>query len=119
MTHQMNLHPGPFSHIADGSKTIELRLNDEKRRLIRVGDTLVFTCRDTGARLAARVVALHTFPDFAALYRALPLERCGYLPEEVATASPDDMLLYYTAEQQARYGVLGIEIQLTESENPV
>ena len=35
MTHYMNLSPSPFSKIADGSKTIELRLNDEKRQKIK------------------------------------------------------------------------------------
>ena len=42
MTHHMNLNPQPFSMIADGTKTIELRLLDEKRSLISVGDTLIY-----------------------------------------------------------------------------
>ena len=57
------------------------------------------------------------FADFAALYAALPLDRCGYLPEEVPTASPEDMTVYYSAEKQARYGVVGIEISLIEEES--
>lgn len=117
MLHKMNLHPAPFSLIESGLKTIELRLYDEKRRQIGVGDTICFTCTDDPARtLTATVTALHRFPDFAALYAALPLERCGYRPEELATASPEDMNLYYTTEQQARYGVVGIEI-LVECED--
>ena len=111
MLHQMNLHPEPFDRIESGRKTIELRLYDEKRRQIGVGDTIRFTCTtDPAHTLTATVTALHRFPDFAALYAALPLERCGYLPEEMTTAAPEDMNLYYTAEQQARYGVVGIEI---------
>ena len=38
----MNLVPSAFKNIADGNKTIELRLNDEKRKRINVGDTVVF-----------------------------------------------------------------------------
>ena len=111
MLHQMNLHPAPFSLVESGLKTIELRLYDEKRRQIAVGDTILFTCTDDPARtLTVTVTALHRFPDFAALYAALPLERCGYRPEELASARPEDMNLYYTAEQQACYGVVGIEI---------
>ena len=113
MTHTLNLHPQPFTMIADGHKTIELRLWDEKRSQIRVGDTLVFVHTEDGSKtLTATVTALHHFPDFAALYAALPLEKCGYLPEEVSTASPADMNEYYSAEKQARYGVVGIEITL-------
>ena len=115
MTHTLNLHPQPFAMIADGRKTIELRLWDEKRSQIKVGDTLVFVHTGDAARtLTARVTALHLFPDFAALYAALPLDRCGYLPEEIATASPADMNVYYSAERQAQYGVVGIEIALLE-----
>lgn len=42
MEHIMNLRPKPFGMIKDGRKTIELRLYDEKRRQIVVGDTIQF-----------------------------------------------------------------------------
>lgn len=113
MTHQLKLHARPFGEIKSGRKTIELRLYDEKRRMIRVGDTLVFTHSDDPAQiLTAQVTALHLFPDFAALYAALPLDKCGYSPEELVTAAPEDMNVYYSAEKQAQYGVVGIEIAL-------
>lgn len=113
MTHAMNLNPQPFAMIADGQKTYELRLDDEKRRQIRVGDEIVFTNTAAPERtLRVRVVALHRFADFAALYAALPLDQCGYRAEELATASPSDMEAYYTPEKQRQYGVLGIEIAL-------
>lgn len=115
MTHTLNLHPQPFAMIKSGHKTIELRLYDEKRQQIRVGDTLVFVHTEDAARtLTATVTALHRFPDFEALYAALPLDQCGYLPKELTTASPADMNVYYSAEKQARYGVVGIEIALLE-----
>ena len=114
MTHYMNLSPGPFAMIAQGRKTIELRLLDEKRREIAVGDTLIFTnTDDPSAQLRCRVLALHTFASFAELYAALPLDKCGYLPEDIPTADPTDMDIYYPAEKQAQYGVLGIEIECT------
>lgn len=117
MIHYMNLHARPFDNIQSGLKTIELRLYDEKRRLIEVGDTIVFTHSDDASQTCtATVTALHRFPDFASLYAALPLDRCGYLPEELATASPEDMNVYYSAEKQANYGVVGIEIQLEEED---
>lgn len=113
MTHHMNLNPEPFSMIASGHKTYELRLYDEKRRLIQIGDEIVFThTEDANQTLRVRVVGLHRFADFAALYAALPLDRCGYRLEEVSTASPADMDMYYAPEKQREYGVLAIEIAL-------
>lgn len=110
MEHEMRLDPDPFRMIKKGEKTIELRLYDEKRRRVSVGDTIVFTETETGEQLAVTVTALHVFPSFADLYRALPLTECGYTRAELETASPDDMLSYYSAAQQKQYGVVGIGI---------
>lgn len=113
MAHYMNLQPQPFEMIAEGYKTIELRLLDEKRQKIAVGDTLVFTnTADSARQLRCLVKKLHCLANFAELYAALPLDKCGYLPHELATARPEDMDLYYPPEKQKQYGVVGIEIDL-------
>ena len=109
----MKLHAAPFDKIARGIKTIELRLYDEKRRLIKVGDEIEFThSKDLTRTLRCRVVALHVFSSFAELYANLPLLKCGYTEDDIATADPADMDLYYTKEQQGACGVVGIEIKL-------
>lgn len=46
-THNMNLNNDPFNRIKDGIKTIELRLNDEKRQLLKEKDLIEFTNRTT------------------------------------------------------------------------
>ncbi len=113
MIHQMNLHAAPFDMIERGIKTIELRLYDEKRRLIKVGNEIVFThSKDPARILHCRVTALHIFASFAELYANLPLLKCGYTEDDIATADPADMDLYYTREAQAANGVVGIEIEL-------
>ena len=111
-THTMKLHAAPFEKIKSGEKTIELRLFDEKRQKIQVGDFIVFTNTTTGEKLQAKVEQLHRFDSFEELYKALPLLQCGYTAEDVATAHPDDMHAYYSAEEQQKYGVVGIEISL-------
>lgn len=111
MHHEMSLRPGPFGKIADGSKRYELRLHDEKRRLIAVGDTITFTCTADERTVQVRVVSLHPFASFIELYAALPLTECGYTAETVAAASPRDMEKYYPPEKQEQYGVLGIGVE--------
>ena len=110
MTHNMKLNDRPFEMIKNGEKTVELRLYDEKRRKIKVGDTICFKSKTD--KLTATVKALHIFRNFEELYAALPLDKCGYTADELATASPDDMLEYYTKEQIEKYGVVGIEIEI-------
>ncbi|MBR2472497.1 MAG: ASCH domain-containing protein [Clostridia bacterium] len=113
MIHNMNLHKAPFEMIEKGLKTFELRLYDEKRQQIHQGDEIIFTnTSDNSKTLRVKVLALHLFPNFAALYTALPLDKCGYLPREIPSASPDDMNAYYPPEKQALYGVVAIEIKV-------
>ena len=40
MIHEMKLRPEYFEYINNGTKRIELRLFDEKRELIKLGDTI-------------------------------------------------------------------------------
>ena len=108
----MRLNPEPYEKIRNGQKTIELRLNDEKRQRIKVGDIIEFTQTETGEKLITEVVALHRYDSFAELYRYLSLQKCGYTYAEMATAKPEDMNVYYTPEQQVKYGVLGIEVKV-------
>lgn len=109
--HEMSLRPGPFGMIADGRKRYELRLYDEKRRCIAVGDTITFTCTADGRSVNVRVTSLQSFPDFATLYAALPLTECGYTAENVAAADPRDMAQYYPPEKQRNHGVLAIGVE--------
>ena len=115
-SHRMNLAPEPFSMIKSGQKTIELRLFDEKRQKIKVGDSIVFTETVTGEELSVRVEKLHRFDSFETLYKVLPLLKCGYTQENVADASPSDMDKYYSAEEQKKFGVVGIEVSLIKNQ---
>ena len=110
--HDMKLHPAPFEMIKSGQKTIELRLLDEKRQRIKVGDQIVFTNTENGETLRTTVVQLHRFDSFEELYRSLPLLQCGYTAEDVAQAHPSDMEQYYSAEDQKKYGVVGIAVKI-------
>ena len=54
--HTMNLTPSPFKMIREGRKTIELRLYDEKRKAISIGDTITFCNTEDGSdTLSVRV----------------------------------------------------------------
>ena len=42
MTHEMDIWHDSFVKIKEQTKTIEMRLFDEKRSLISIGDTIIF-----------------------------------------------------------------------------
>jgi len=113
MLHQMKLKSSPFEKIKNGSKTIELRLNDEKRQKIKIDDFIEFSCLENpDDRIQTRVTALHRFDTFAELYATLPKEKLGYTASE--TPAPEHMNEYYSCEEQKKYGVLGIELYFTD-----
>jgi len=111
--HIMKLYPSPFRLIAEGKKTIELRLYDEKRKAISVGDTITFVnSEDSSAILNVIVIELFIFDSFDELYQKLPLLECGYTEENINMATASDMELYYSKEQQKKNGVVGIKVSL-------
>ena len=109
MKHNMNLNNRPFKSIKEGTKTIELRLNDEKRSLLKVGDEIEFTNRDTNEKLSVDIINLHKYPSFEELYKHFDKVEMGYNKDE--PAEPKDMEAYYSKEEQNKYGVLGIKIR--------
>ena len=117
VTHDMSLRESPFRAVANGTKVIEMRLFDEKRRTIKVGDCIRFTLSSGTESVTAEVVGLHRFPSFEALYASLiPVVGAvglGYADGEIP--HPEDMLNYYSENSITRYGVVGIEIKLKEN----
>ena len=72
--HVMNLTPAPLKMIREGRKTIELRLYDEKRKQVSIGDIITFVnTEDKDDELTARVTDLYVFNTFDELYKKLPL----------------------------------------------
>lgn len=110
MIHNMRLQEEPFDLIKQQKKTIELRLYDEKRSQIRPGDKIEFTNVITKEILCTKVIALHQYENFETLYQYFNKKELGYLENEEANFK--DMELYYSLEEQEKYGVVGIEIQL-------
>lgn len=51
MIHKMNLNDSPFQRVKEGTKTIELRLNDEKRELLNIKDYIEFINRTTKEKI--------------------------------------------------------------------
>lgn len=113
--HNMKLKPSPFEKIASGRKTVELRLYDEKRRKIDIGDRIIFTnLDDPEQKIAVKVTGLHRYATFEDLFRNIPFKKCGNdsleTPEDMAAG----MKKYYSDDQVMRYGVLGIDMELSD-----
>ena len=109
MKYEMKLDNEPFKAIKNGTKTLELRLNDEKRKLLTVGDYIEFTNRVTNEKLLVEVIDLFKYNSFEELYKHFNKIEMGYSINE--EANPKDMENYYSKEEQETSGVLGIKIK--------
>lgn len=108
MIHKMNLWDESFNKIRNKTKTIEMRLCDEKRSIISVGDTIEFTNTKTYETCLCMVVNIYKYENFYELYKHHNKIAIGYSDNEMA--DPNDMLVYYSLENIKKYGVLGIEV---------
>lgn len=65
---KMRLHPDPFTDIKSGLKTTEMRLFDEKRKELNIGDKITFISRVDAKELTAEVKDLKVYKNFAEIY---------------------------------------------------
>lgn len=108
--HEMNLRPKYFDFIKDGTKRIELRLYDEKRRSIQLGDIIEFAKSDD-EKFKAKVVGLLRYNSFANLFEDFDI---SILADSSMTKQELLEVLgeFYSEEKQAEFGVIGIRIKL-------
>ena len=109
-THHLRLATVPFNAIISGAKTVESRLYDDKRQLIQIGDTIVFTNREEPDQtVSVKVVGLLRYDTFHDLFvhnnpAKFGGESVEWLERQVSE--------FYSAEDQKQHGVIGIEFTL-------
>ncbi|MFD1393922.1 ASCH domain-containing protein [Lacticaseibacillus jixianensis] len=101
-----------FKLIQAGTKTIEVRLNDAKRRALRPGNHITFNDLEDGSRLRVAVAAIDHFPSFAALYTAYPGLQVGAAAHDSVAKMTKDTYQHYTPAQEQANGVLAIHLAL-------
>jgi ASC-1-like (ASCH) protein/purine-nucleoside phosphorylase len=115
MDHKMKLCAGPFDKIKSGEKTIEIRCNDEKRRRVRVGDTIIFyKLPGLNECLTAEVTDLYPCKTFEELYAHFDFSEFGaegLTMEEMMERTRE----IYSVEKEQKYGALGIRIALIKN----
>lgn len=109
MIHEMRLNNEPFIKVKEGTKTVELRLLDEKRKTLRIGDKIVFTNRETNEKIDVVITGLFKVDSFGPIYKKYSKVSMGYNEDD--DAKPEDMEEYYSKEEIKKYGCIAIEIE--------
>ena len=98
--------------IKNGTKRIEVRLNDEKRQLIHIGDYITFEkVSDEPEYLKVQVTDLYYENSFSDLLdkHNMSLFASNSITKEELLNILDQ---FYTKEEQNKYGVVGIRIEI-------
>ena len=100
-----------FEIVKNGTKTIELRLYDEKRRKLKVGDTLVFLKRpDDIEQIKTKITNLEVYKNFKELIKHYEMKEL-YLESYTKEMFLEELKRFYTEEDQEKYGVLAITFE--------
>ena len=108
MEMKFHLHSDVFDIVKNGKQDIEVRINDEKRKKLSIGDTLIFLRRpNEDEEIHAKVVGLEYYDCFDELVNHYDMKRIyldGYSKEEYL----NEMKRFYTREEQNENGVVAI-----------
>jgi len=107
--HTMKVQTKYYNLLKTGQKTIELRLYDEKRQLIHIGDTILFSdLSNQTDNFSATVLNLHKAQNFDDLCSKISPIQAGFSSKEELLQT---MTTFYSPENQQKYGVIGIEVK--------
>ena len=110
--HEMKLQPEYYDFILNGTKRIEIRLNDEKRRQIKIGDTIKFLKEpELKKSFKVKVIDLLRYDTFEDMFKDFDISVLADI-----SMTKDELISvleeFYPKEKQVQYGVLGIKLEL-------
>ena len=105
----LNVKQKYYEMLKSGLKNVELRLYDEKRQKIKVGDVVEFRCAENEKdTFLAEVIRLQLAEDFAHLCQKIECNKAGFETNEALIKVLEE---FYSKERQKEFGVVGIEIK--------
>lgn len=109
-THSLQLATVPFNAITSGQKVIESRLYDDKRQLIKIGDIIEFTNRESpDQKVLVKVIDLLQYETFRDLFSDNNPAMFGGESVEWLESQIKE---FYSLDEQKQNGVVGIEFKL-------
>jgi ASC-1-like (ASCH) protein len=107
----MKLNKTPFDAISNGKQRYEVRLNDEKRQSVKVGDTIVFSkLPELNDKITTKVLEIITADNFSTLFTLFPIKYWG---NDMTTGQCSQIMKKFYSELEInKYGVVAFKIEL-------
>ena len=101
-----------FEIVKNGTKRVEVRLYDEKRELMKIGDTLTFYKRPLlEEKINTKIIGLKKFNNINDLLNKYEMKEIyveGFSKEEFIKL----LERFYSKEEQEKYGFIAIEFEV-------
>lgn len=111
MKYIMKLNPKYFEYMKNGTKEVEIRLNDDKRKNIKIGDEIIFQKEpELKEELCTKVEMLFIKQSFKDILMDLDVKQYAD-QKETRENFLNDLYKFYTKEQEEKYGVIGIKVK--------
>ncbi|ANP70896.1 ASCH domain-containing protein [Clostridium tyrobutyricum] len=108
----MKLRSEEFSSVKYNNKIMEVRLNDEKRRKINVGDKIIFyRLPELTESVLVKVKRIYKFLTFKELYDRFPSSYFGYGNLDIYQIL-NKIYSIYSPRQEKEKGVVAIMFQV-------
>jgi ASC-1-like (ASCH) protein len=116
MLYQMKLQEEPFERMQRGEKLLEMRIYDDKRQRLKLGDHIEFAdASDMSKTIRTEIVGLLRYRNFSDLIDDVPAEILGFEESEKDYLKASIFELF-TKEEEEASGVVGIRIRLLGKE---
>ena len=108
---EMKVNTEYYNYFINGTKRIEIRINDEKRRSIKIGDKIrIIKNPEKDESFVAEVIGLLYYRNFSELLYDIDIELVAdkeYTKERLMKV----LDTFYTQEEQKEYGIVGIRLK--------
>jgi ASC-1-like (ASCH) protein len=111
MTHTMKLSEPYYSLVKQNKKTVEIRVNDEKRQKLKIKNTIIFTKQDGSGKFTRKIKNLVISKNFETSIRSATLKKCMPNIKKIKEA----VNIYHSfpnyKENAKKYGVIAIYLK--------
>jgi len=108
----MKVKPEYFDKIKAGKKIYEIRLLDDKRKLLKVGDTVLLKKEpELFDGIVIRITEIKYFNTFLEMAQRLSIKDIGFEGKTAAEVN-DIYHTFYKIEDEVKYGVVALRFEL-------
>lgn len=114
--YRIELDNDAFERVVAGKKTVQLEINDNKHKVLAVGNQLTFVCvSDEGTREVKAVIEnLLYFGNVKEAVETLGKEPCGFKPSATYEKASDVFLTGESYENIEKFGIVAVVFKIVE-----